>query len=226
MSFTLRNNNENGGAGLGATIAVTLTGANVQAGDLVVIGVGCATTAPDVLSSISDGTATYHLLGDNASGATDHLQMAYLLGSETKATGLPTYQANFSGAGASQREIHVWVFTPSATESLDTERHDGNNASSAAIDTGAITTTGTDELCITVGYFDAAQAPSSMQINSVAATGSMAPGGNQASWYTQPSATFTGNGTATITGTRWMACIAAFKIGTSGPGSPPMFRGH
>jgi hypothetical protein len=215
MAYTIRNSAENGGGGGSSTLTVTLSGTSVVAGDLVVVAAACASSG--TVNQISDGTTNLTLLTADVN-ATDQVTIGYLLSSV--ATGLLTYTVTYS-ASVSQRECHVYVFNPAgASSSLDAERHDGLSASGTAVDSNAITTTGTDEAVVCFCYHDTGAAMTAKQINSVAFDGTLDPAGNMSSWYKIFTSTFTGNGTGTLPGaTRWMAPIAAFKSSAGGGGA-------
>jgi hypothetical protein len=208
MAITLRTSGENGAGGSGTTVAVNLSG--IVAGDLIVAFAG---NASDSTMTLSDGTSSFTGLTAQ-SLASKQIRGFYLLASV--ATGTVTYTATFAPTAVS-KELHVWAFNPGSAVSLDTERHDGQAASSTAVSSGSITTTGTDEVVVAAVYQGSNAAVTVMQIGGVNAATTIAPGGNQASWDRILTGTLTGSATATLASAQtWLCSVQAFKTGGGG----------
>jgi hypothetical protein len=210
MSWTLVNNAENGGGGAAGSVAVTLTGTPVAVGDVVVIAAGAASTVS--VSSFSDGTTTVsagpNLRANNAL-ATINCQAAFFV---SAISGTPTYTATYS-ASASVRECHVWIFRPSATSAFETDQN--GFAVGTSFTSGNATVAGTDNVNVCFAYNEGAGSVTSPQINGVAATASMSPGGDMSSWYRITSAGFTGAGTCTGPNGRWAANLLSIQIAST-----------
>lgn len=211
MSFTLVNSGVNSNNGSGGTLAIAVTGVHV--GDLVYVTASCSGVAG--ITSVSDGTTTLTPRTELHTGNSGNsLRRFYLLASV--ASGTLTYTVTYSGTPTS-RSITVYVFTPSSAASLDVGTGQETIATPAG-DSGAVTTTGTDELCFGSQVNENQSASSVEKINGVAATAVINSGTNHTLWYTKPVATFTGDATETIgSSTRTLTTIDAFK--TSGGGA-------
>lgn len=210
MSWTFRNSNENGGGGSSTTVAVTVT--SIGAGDVIIAAVGDGTSID--VTSVDDTGSAFTAGTLNAGATSNRLKFFYKLSSDK--TGSVTYTATYASA-ASARELHVWAFTPSAAATLDTQRADGSVGSGTTVDTNAITTTGSDDVVVAACYHGTATTVGTQQINGVASTGTLDPGGNASSWYRIVAAPFTGNGTG-VAGAAGTNCsnIIAFQISGGG----------
>ena len=197
-------------SGSATTIAVTQAG--VTAGNAKVCWVkheGAATTI-----TISDGTTSFtaDALGVQHHSNNDlHGEMLYLLSSV--ASGSVTYTATF-GAARVFRSIMCWEYSYTGTLAYDTSQF--NQGNSTAVASGSITTTSSDEL-IVAGYGEySANTLSSMQINGVAAdhTHQFASPNFTGTWDRVVSAPFTGQATATLSGSAaaWLGHVIALKI--------------
>lgn len=211
----------NSSSGSGQTsLAATISGANVAAGDIVVVVVGSQTNL--VASSVSDGTSAFNP-GTPLNGIGMHLQIWYLEASV--ATGLPTYTVTWGGGGVSLPVMGVMVWRPSGTAALDVQDATGGGNSTTPT-TGSITTTGTVELVVAANInSNGARTASSQTINSQAADNVLDVGSGSGSglhmWSKEFAATFTsGAGTLTLSaGDSWLANIISFSITGGAPPS-------
>lgn len=192
-----------------STVACSISGANVSSGDLIVAFVGWETDA--LTATLSDGTTSFTGKTVVDCGAQHcHIQPFYLLAS--MATGTPTYTATITGA--SVPAIAVFVFTPSAAVTFDTEAAGGTN-NSTSIDSGSLTTTGSDELVVAGSFMQNGPTTSAWQIGgSSAATNeqtAFAGAYTIDNWYLAAMGTV--NGTETLSGSNWwVAAELSFKI--------------
>lgn len=211
MAITFRNSNENGGGGSAGTVAVTVT--SISAGDIIIVA--AANDTSQDITQISDGTSNLTLRTQlSSSGA--RLRVGYLLSSV--ASGSVTYTATF-GASASAREIHAWAFNPGGgTAAFDTSREDAVQVSTTDVNSGNITTTGTDEVVVSFTYQETGGTHTSESINGVAADGTpLDPGGNMSSWYRIVTGTFTGESSSTLSNTsRHITSIIGINTGSGG----------
>jgi hypothetical protein len=189
--------------GVGTTLSVQLTG--VQAGSLIVAYVkweGAAGTA-----TISDGTSTFTAdTMNNAANGDLHGQFFYLLSST--ASGNVTYTATWNGS-RSYRKLIVYEYTRSG----GTVVFDGSNratGTTGSLNSGAITTTGTDEVVFGAYGEYAAANTANEQIG-----GQVADRVVRASYASMWSKTFTapfaGAATATGNSAEWIGSVIAFK---------------
>lgn len=217
MGFTFVNSGQTGNTGSGTSLAVNVTGVN--AGDLVVVLVKWEST--DTTVSVSDGTSSLvaSAAGNVGSSGAYYTSVFYLLSSV--ASGTVTYTVTW-GAARTFRDLIVVVHTPSAAASLDGTATGTYSASGTTLNSGNITTTGTDGMAFgTYGDFSGNH-PTSAAINGVGATREIDGGAGVASaiWMRAYTAGFTGAATGTITsaGPDWVCEIIAFKIGAGGGG--------
>jgi len=206
MPFTFVQNARAQGDAGAITIAVSLTG--VGAGNLIVLWVaheGAATTysCSDGTTTLTNGTVSDHANGDQ------HALFCYVLSANG---GNQTYTMTFGGSRTFRR-MQVWEFSYSGTVSLDAQGvATGTNGTHTS---GAITTTGTDEVVLggsknfNTGTF------SSFLINGVTADGSLEDATTvlSSSWYRLLTAIFT-SGVAAVShnnSTAWNCHIIAFK---------------
>jgi hypothetical protein len=190
---------------------VTVTG--IVAGDTIIVAVGNGTSVD--VTSVDDTGSAFTAATLNAGLTTNRLKFFYKLSSDK--TGSVTYTATYAAA-AMARECHAWAFTASATPALDAERADGSIGSGTVVDTNALTTTGSDDVVVAACYHGTATTVGTQQINGVASTGTLDPGGNESSWYVFTAAPFTGDGTGTTAapGTN-CSNIIAFSISAAAP---------
>lgn len=217
MGFT----NTNGAvwASSADTVSVTLSGVNVLAGDLVTVLVGWGEDG--LTTDVTDGTTTFTPAGLNTGGPWLHanLQFFYLLSSV--ATGLPTY--TFTATGCVFPMIFVWVWTPTATPIFDDQVYSAGVGfgGSASVDTGNLTTSGSDELVIAGALNENSSTPWSSYL-----IGGGAPDAQFeffsstftiGSWF--KSITGTVNGTVTLNSAqKWIANAISFKLPPVGGG--------
>lgn len=195
----------------GTTLAVTVS--STGAGNLIAAfskWEGADTTADcdDGTTSFDAGTKENHTNGDL------HGQWFYLLSS---ASGKTTINCTWTGS-VPYRRVHVYEFSTTAAITLD-QQSTAEAASSTAVNSGNITTTGTDEVVLaSYGEYSGAGLTSPL-INAVAADQSIinSPGGTfTSSWERIVTATFTGAGTATLDGLNpWIALVISFKAGAA-----------
>lgn len=206
MAASLRTSGHNASTSA-TTLDVALTG--IQAGDLLVAWVkheGLTTTISVATSTSTDafsaGTLVHHANGDL------HGEFLYLLAATT--TGSVTYRLTL-GAARGFPSFHVWAFAPDAGETWTFDVQNtaqGSTAGTESIASGAVSTTGTDEVVLG-GYSEySGNQLSAPLINGAAADGSYIGynGGAgdpnfSASWYKILAATFSsGTASATLTG--------------------------
>jgi len=117
------------------------------------------------------------------------------------------------------RTVIVLQFRPAAGETVTKDDSSIALGNSTTINSGTITTTGTDE--VAVGFSGEYQVNSTTaeQINGVAATEPAgSPQGEAAGWYRILTATFAGGAaTATMDTNNWLGAVIAFKSDTGGP---------
>jgi hypothetical protein len=214
MALTYRTESGTEESGSSTTVAVTQT--SVVAGSLKIAWVKHEGGTGSI--TLSDGTSAF--TGDTYQGHSNTDlggQFFYLLSSV--ASGSVTYTATFNSA-RTFRSIMVWEYTYSGTASFDTSNR-AQSSSSAAVASGNITTTGTDEVVIGSYGEYSARTISSAQINGVAAdhTHQFTTINFTASWDRVVSSTFTGEATGTITGAEaWLGHIIAIKVTAGGGG--------
>ncbi|HEY3486257.1 MAG TPA: Ig-like domain-containing protein [Ilumatobacteraceae bacterium] len=189
--------------GGGTTLSVQLTG--VQAGSLLVAYVkweGVAGTA-----TVSDGTSTFTAdTMNNAANGDLHGQFFYLLSSSR--SGNVTYTATWNGS-RSYRKLIVYEYTRSG----GTVVFDGSNratATTGSLNSGAITTTGTDEVVFgAYGEYNA-NSTTNEQIGGVVAD-RVVRASYASMWSKTFTAPFTGAATATGNSSEWIGSVIAFK---------------
>lgn len=217
---TQSNSTENSTGTATATATVTLP--SVTAGRL--IGVFLKYEGASTTSTLSDGlgstvvpkTQISHANGDM------HGRWFYILASVGSGSTV-TFTVTF-GASRPYWRVHVYEFSYSGTASLDVEPSGGGaTGTSTAVNSGNMTTTGTDEVVL-AGYGEySAETFSNPLVNAVAASGSIinSPAGSfAASWYRILTATFAGGAaTGTISDAREWVCVAiAIKVAAGGGG--------
>jgi glucose/arabinose dehydrogenase/PKD repeat protein len=193
--------------GDGTSLTLQLTG--VGAGDLIVVYVkyeGSATTA-----TVSDGASTF--AADTAVHAANgdlHGQFFYALAAQ--ASGTVTYTATWA---ASKPYRKLFVYEYSHTGTVATFDVSGRaTATTGTLNSGAVTTTGTDEVAFgSYGEYDASTT-SNEQIGGAAAD-QVRRQAYAAVWSKAFASPFTGAATATGNSSTWISNIIAFK--TTGP---------
>jgi hypothetical protein len=183
---------------------VQLTGVN--AGSLLVAYVKWEGTSASTVN-VSDGTSTF--TGDtlnNGAGNDLNGRFYYLLSSG--ASGTVTYTATWS-AGRPFRKLIVYEYSYSG----GTVSFDGSNratASSGTLNSGNITTTGTEEIVFgSYGEYDANNTTTE-RINGVAAD-QVVRASYAAMWSKGFTAPFTGAATASGNSATWIGNVIAFK---------------
>lgn len=202
-------------------ISVQLTG--IQAGDLIAACV--KHEGADTTRSISDGTSTLTAAPtteQNHSGGEPHSECFYLLSSV--ATGSPTYTLTLGGNREYKRMV-VYAYRYTGTASFDTSN--SGQGTGTAIASGAITTTGTDE--VVFGFYGeyTTATLSSVNINGSAADQTQTAGAaSSAMWSRVFTGTFSsGQATATASASdRWTSAVMAFKASGGGGGATPTPR--
>jgi hypothetical protein len=180
----------------GTASTIQLTG--VVAGDLVFIAVAWALASGSV--TVSDGTSSFTMRPAVANGIGFSVQGGYLLSSVKSGT------VTYTISGETPSSVIVLEFSYSGVCTYD--KGTGASGNSASLNSGNITTTGTDELALAIG--DANTAPSSEQIDGLAADSSYASGAPLYAWWKAFASTFTGAATATITSGYWVCSIDSF----------------
>jgi len=178
----------------------------VKAGSLLVAYVKWEGTSASTVN-VSDGTSTF--TGDtlnNGAGNDLNGRFYYLLSSG--ASGTVTYTATWS-AGRPFRKLIVYEYSYSG----GTVSFDGSNratASSGTLNSGNITTTGTEEIVFgSYGEYDANNTTTE-RINGVAAD-QVVRASYAAMWSKGFTAPFTGAATASGNSATWIGNVIAFK---------------
>ena len=196
------------------TLSVPLTG--VQAGSLIVAyvkweGVTAATV------TLSDGTSTFTAdTMNNAANGDLHGQFFYLLSSSR--SGNVTYTATWS-IGRPYRKLMIYEYTfGGGTVSLDASNR--ATATSGTLSSGAITTTGTDEVVFgAYGEYDGSTT-NTERINGVVAD-RVLRAGPASMWSKTFTAPFTGAATASGNSSTWVGNVIAFKRSGGAANTPP-----
>ena len=198
----------------GTTLAVQLTG--VTPGSLIVAYVKWEGTAAGTVT-LSDGVSTFTADTLNSAANSDlHGRFYYLLASS--ASGTVTYTATWSAA-KSYRKLLVYRYTYGGTVSFD-----GSNratAASGSLNTGAIATTGSNEVVFGAYGEYAANNTTTERVNGLAAD-QVLRAGFASMWSKTFNVPFTGSATAANNSLPWIGNIIAFKnTVVSGPNTPP-----
>lgn len=215
MAFTFvqknGNRNESGTSITTLTVALTAVGAGNFIGFFAKFE-GAATTC-----TISDGTDTLTARAQyNHSAGGDNGQFFHL---NASSAGDKTYTMTL-GAARPYVRIYVFEYSYTGTVSFDTEIN-AEAGSSSAVNSGNITTTGTDELCLALYGENSAVTISAQQINGVAADQIQSGGTYGSAWTNVFAATFTGAATATLSAAgKWICMLVAFKTGAAATGQP------
>lgn len=217
MAFTFTQNNRSHNDASGTSLTVALTG--VTAGALIVLPVGWE--GADTTITASDGTSSF-TAGTHASPNGDQYAcFLYLLSANS---GNKTYTITWA-ASRPGRHCQVWEFGSTGTNSFDVQ-NTGTGAS-GSLASGTVTTTGTDEVVMGLGFpYGATLATSAEQIGGVSADGQLRAGSseNMNGWYRILTGTASGiAATATMDSIDWVCNIIAFKAASAG-GQPTMAR--
>lgn len=171
------------------------------------------------LTSITDTASnTYTLLTNQShSGGEPHVRCGYVLSATGNASNVVT--GHFSGSAPYVRGV-VYEFTYSGTAAFDVEAGSAENDALTTNSTNALTTTGTEEVCIAAQADYTGQTYSNHLINGVADDGTDVALSDMATWYKIFAATFS-SGVSTVTKTaaqRWVQRLSCFKITAGGGG--------
>jgi hypothetical protein len=193
----------------GTTLSVTLP--NVKAGSLLVAYVKWEGTSASTVT-VSDGTSTFTADTLNTAANNDlRGRFFYLLSSS--ASGSVTYTATWS-TSKEFRKLLVFEYSYGG----GTVSFDGSNratATSGTLNSGNITTTGTDEIVFgAYGEYDANNTTAE-RINGVLAD-QVVRSSFASMWSKSFTAPFTGAATATGNSSTWIGNVIAFKR-TAGP---------
>lgn len=224
MAFTFVANSQGGSQNGGASATEDCTTSlNVQAGDVLVAWIkheGAPTTI--AVADTGGGNSFTFDAGDKVNHSNGDLSgtFGYLLSASADAsfTGRLTL-----GATRAFRTIQIWQFRPDAGETVTKDQSNDAQGSSGTINSGNITTTGSDVIVLG-GYGEyVANNSSSHQIGGVNATGVLQASAISvnfsASWYRILSSTMT-NGAATCSNSSadWVGAIIAIKSEAGGGG--------
>ncbi|HEY3517735.1 MAG TPA: cytochrome c peroxidase, partial [Gammaproteobacteria bacterium] len=199
--------------GAGTALSVQLTG--VQAGSLLVAYTKWEGSATPV--SVSDGTSTFTAdTLNSAAGGDLNGQFSYLLSSS--ASGNVTYTATW-GSARSYRKLIVYEYTQSGgVVTFDVSNR--ATATTGSLNSGAITTTGTDEVVFgAYGEYDASNTANEQIGGQVA--DQVVRASYAAMWSKRFTAPFTGAATATGNSSTWLGNVIAFKRGGTVVNTPP-----
>jgi hypothetical protein len=204
----------------GSSTSITSAAIAVSTSDLIIAF--CANDSGNSITSITNPSDTLTLLTEDASGSIRHAT-GYIIGAAANSS--VAFTCNFAAASLANL-LHVWVFTPTGTVSSPNDAFASNAQFGINVNTGLISTTGTDEVVLASVYYETPGTNSAEQINAVNAVGVMHTGAELSSWYTQPSATFTnGEGTAiNVSTSRHTSTIVAFKMSAGGGPDVSKFR--
>jgi hypothetical protein len=129
----------NGGARFANSLPASAV--DTATGDLIVVGVGWSDGG--TVTGVTDTAGnTYSPLTKRTGGSTGYLQFWYVIGATANASNVVTAATSLSN---NYSTIFVWDVPVTATPTYDTDS-DAGTASSG--DSGAFTTTGTDELVL------------------------------------------------------------------------------
>jgi hypothetical protein len=219
MSFTFVNGN---GAGSGSdTASIVLTGATVNTGDLVAAYVLWNDATHALTYSFTDSSSTYTAGGRNTGvGSYSGANGAFFYKTASVATGNPTYTFTATGCGTIFFLVYVW--RPTGTVTFDLDIATATSVSSSSVDSGALVTTGSNELiiggmsCLNDATPVTAQAIGGTSATTLEANGAYG-GSTLAFWYLEK--TGTNNATATLNSAQaWIANAIGF-INTDGGAS-------
>lgn len=200
------------------SVACTITGTPVAAGDLVVVWAGWAVGG--VTPAVSDGTTSFTAgsLNTASNWASAYGQYFYLTASV--ATGNLTY--TLTATGSYGPDILVLVFTPSGAATFDADIATESGNASTAVDSHSITTTGSDELIVGGAMIENGPTVSAQAIGGVSATtnslSGYSGGFTHSGWFL--AATGSVAATATLSSSqKWLSNEIGFKI-ASGATAP------
>lgn len=222
--------NSNGDSGTTLDMGASL---NLAAGDVLVIWVkweGAATTVSVAKSTGSPANTFTFDAGDMTNHSNNDLHgiLGYLLAASADASA--TMRVTWALTRPHRRGI-IMQFRPDSLETVTKDASNIGSGTSAAPQSGVITTTGTDEIAVG-GYGEySASTTSSELINGAAATEPTAsPQNISSAWYSILTATFTGGrASATIVGNEdWICNVIALKsvaadVPSFGPRNPAVF---
>jgi len=220
-------------AASGTTVSCTVGGTsgalNVLAGDLLVAHTGwqgaVSSDTAEVDESDDTDTFTTPAAGKFVQASDIGSAVSYLIVAADDSSFTPRF--NLSPAGT-RRWIGVEQFRPDAGETVTEDGVNAAGGSSTSLNSGNITTTGTDEVVVGGGGEANSGPMTALQINSVNADGSAisTPDEFYGIWYRILTATFTnGASTATTTGIdNWAGSIIAFKSAAAGGAETFGFR--
>jgi len=201
-----------GTAGGNGTSLATSTPLNVAAGDILLCW--STFTGADTTNAVSDGGSNALTMEANTVNVSAGA-LGYKLIASANATATFTQTL---GAARAFREIIVFQFRPDAGDTIARDAANTGSGSGAAASTGNITTGGASPIDVIVvgGALTAGvDGATSMTINGVAATGSVA--NTSAMWYRILTANFAGgNAAATVTSDDWVCQILAIKSDAAG----------
>jgi glucose/arabinose dehydrogenase/PKD repeat protein len=185
------------------TLTVQLT--NVKAGSLIVAYVKWEGTSASTVT-LRDGTTTFTAdMLNSAANNNLHGRFYYLLSSTV--SGTVTYTATWSAARP-YRKLLVYEYSYGGTVSLDASNR--ATATSGNLNTGSITTTGTDEVVFaSYGEYNANNTTNE-RINGLAAD-QVLRAGFASMWSKGFNSPFTGTATATGNSSTWIGNVIAFK---------------
>lgn len=216
MSATFVQSAGNDASGSGTSLAVTVSATG--SGNLLVlvakseVGGNTTVTASDGTSSFTAGRKVIQ------TGADLIEQVLYLLSSNSGKTSITVTWA----AARSFRRVRVMEYSATGAFSADVDAGTTYDGGAGSVDSGNVTTTGSDELCFGA-YGEANGAtPSSPLINGAAADHTESGGGFTTLWSKAVTGTFTGSASLTASGPSVIA-IQAFKIAAGGGGSRGLF---
>jgi len=211
-----------GGVAASDTASGVLTGAAVNAGDLILAWVVWGDATHALTHSFGDNVTSSYVGGahNTGVGAFSEANAAFFFKTASVATGTPTYTFTATGCGAIF--FLVYVFRPTGTVTFDAELSTATSASSSSVDTGSLVTSGTDTLIMGgMGCENDATPVTAQAIGGTSATVGEANafGGSftVATWYLAK--TGTNNATVTLNSAQgWLANAISF-INTDGGGT-------
>lgn len=196
------------------TVDVTLT---LTAGSVIqIVGKweGANGATPTVAKTDGSNPFTLRPVKDHSNGDL-HLVTGYLL--THTMSGSTTLRLTLSAARPYKRFL-VIEHTHSGTAVFDVSAtaEDDGSGSDATVNSGNVTTTGTEEICIGAYGEYSGNTTSAEQINGVNADGKVTASFATA-WHRVVGATFTGAATATVAGSNHVEGIQAVKITAGAP---------
>ena len=197
----------------GTTLAVQLTG--VTPGSLIVAYVKWEGTATGTVT-LSDGVSTFTTDTLNSAANSDlHGRFYYLLASS--ASGTVTYTTTWSARQV--RTGSCWCID-THTEGRRFERSNRATATRGSLNTGNITTTGSEEV-VFAAYGEYSVSNTTNERSQRAGGGSRPRADDASMWSKTFTAPFTGSATATDNSPPWIGNMIAFKHSVVTPNTPP-----